>query len=395
MSVYAYIVGGVDVRLWGLTSRERLRRQVAELPDSRLIDDIESVPHGARVLTVRGDYLFESRTLRMLAEREYTLLRCPEDGRLAAGVGSAHEAEGLLAALRDQRTDAGVDVIEPASLAAYEDRLRKAEEPLLLPISDARRGELEDRLYGRSYKGITDLVTKWIWPRPAKHAVRVCANLGLTPNMVTLMGLVLVIYSGFAFHDGEYWRGLAAGWFMTFLDTVDGKLARVTVKSSQFGHLLDHGIDLVHPPVWYVLWGMSLTGPLLGFSLVELCWCVVAGYVVGRLVEGAFHGLGDCSLFDWRPFDAYFRLVTARRNPCLVILTVGTLAGSPEGAFLGVVGWTIATSAVLVVRILQAGFARVAHGPLKSWLAHPASAAETHPQAFRSFSRTRGAYGDE
>jgi phosphatidylglycerophosphate synthase len=45
------------------------------------------------------------------------------------------------------------------------------------------------------------------------------------------------------------------------LDTVDGKLARVTVTSGRFGHCFDHIIDLIHPPVWYILWGRGLKAP--------------------------------------------------------------------------------------------------------------------------------------
>ncbi len=49
------------------------------------------------------------------------------------------------------------------------------------------------------------------------------------------------------------------GWLMTFLDTVDGKLARVTVTSSRLGDVLDHGLDIIHPPLWYIAWGVGLT----------------------------------------------------------------------------------------------------------------------------------------
>jgi hypothetical protein len=396
MSVYAYVIGESDVALWGISSRERLIRQMAELDDAAMVGDLESLPDGARVLCVRADYLFESRILKSLAGRDDTLLRCASDGRLAAGCCSTDKLDQMLSALRfgagEQDHETVFAVVEPASLAEYEERLRKAEEPLLLPVSERSRAVLEDQLYGRSYKGITDLVTKWFWPRPAKHAVRICARLGLTPNMVTLTGLVLVIYAGYAFYHGDYWLGLAAGWFMTFLDTVDGKLARVTIKSSRLGHVLDHGMDIVHPPFWYVLWGMSLSGPLIGFSLEALCWWTFAGYLGGRLIEGAFHGLGACSLFDWRPFDAYFRLITARRNPCLIILTAAMAVGSPEAGFLGVVLWTVATTLALLLRLLQAAGIRLASGPLGSWLADPALAAANHPRAFRTFSRTRGAY---
>ncbi len=391
MSIYAHLLGDSDIELWGLTSRERLRRQVAEIPDAVLVDTLDAVPDGATLLCIRADYLFETRTIRALAERGRAALRCARNGGLAAAVSAGSEAGQLPSLLEGAMTDHDLPVLAPAELAAYEDRLRKAEEPLLLPIRDEDRADLEDRLYGRSYKGITDLVTKWLWPRPARHAVRVCAQLGITPNIVTLTGLLLVVYAGFAFYQGDYWLGLAAGWFMTFLDTVDGKLARVTVSSSRIGHVLDHGMDIVHPPFWYVLWGMSLDDSVFSVPLVEYYWWVVAGYVGGRLVEAAFHGLGSCSLFDWRPFDAYFRLVTARRNPCLILMLVAMLLGSPAGAFLAVVFWTVGTTIVLMVRLLQATLARMSDGPLSSWLTEP-SAATSYPGAFRTFSRTRGAY---
>ncbi len=391
-----HVLGDSAIRLWGLSGRQRLARQVAELADATLVDSLDGLADDARVLCIRADYLFESRTLKALAERDDTLLRCAADGVLAAGCCAAARAHQLLAALAPDGGEppTGFAVVEPSALAAYEDRLRKSEEPLLLPVSEAARGMLEDRLYGRSYKGITDLVTKWFWPRPAKHAVRICARLGLTPNMVTITGLLLVIFAGYAFYLGDYWIGLGAGWFMTFLDTVDGKLARVTIKSSRLGHVLDHGMDVIHPPFWYVLWGMSLTGPVYGFALTDLYVWMFAGYIGGRLIEAAFHALGECTLFDWRPFDAYFRLITGRRNPCLIIMTVALLAGSPELAFAGVVFWTVATTLVLLIRLLYAFAVRVSTGPLRSWLADPAAAAAQHPGAFRTFSRTRSAYND-
>ena len=54
---------------------------------------------------------------------------------------------------------------------------------------------------------------------------------------------------------------------MTFLDTVDGKLARVTLTSSRFGNWLDHGNDIIHPPLW---WLCLANGLALGSPEVQL-----------------------------------------------------------------------------------------------------------------------------
>jgi hypothetical protein len=103
--------------------------------------------------------------------------------------------------------------------------------------------------------------------------------------------------------------------------------------------------------------------------------------------------LGDCSLFTWRPFDAYFRLITARRNPCLIILTAAWLVGEPDWGFTLVAAWTALTTAVLLVRLLQGLHARLTGSPLHSWLRDRAAAATRHPRAYATFAGTRAAYG--
>jgi len=95
----------------------------------------------------------------------------------------------------------------------------------------------------------------------------------------------------------------------------------------RFGNILDHGLDLIHPPLWYIAWGLGLEKfqpGIPGLSLCIVIWSIVLGYIGGRLVEGAFQRwLGNFGIFCWRPIDSYFRLITARRNPNLILLTIG------------------------------------------------------------------------
>lgn len=398
MTTYAYVLSDAPVRLWGLDSRERLRRQIAEVPGLEPVEDPAGLPEDAPLLVLHAGYLFEPRTLSALCRRQDTALRCAATGKLAAAITRAGRWAQALAVLegRDQAKAAGLAALTPAELGGFDARLRRGEPPLLRPIAAADRARLEAILYGTAYKGITDLVTKWLWPRPAKWGVRLCARLGITPNMVTLFGLTLVLAVCALFYHGQYALGLALGWLMTYLDTVDGKLARVTVRSSRFGHLLDHGIDIVHPPFWYGLWCMALPEmpPLLGLDRGDLILIMLGGYIGGRLIEGVFdHFLGN-SVFTWRPFDAYFRLVTARRNPSLILLTASLVAGRPDWGFIAVVGWTVLSTAVLSLRLLQGIAHRLRHGPLVSWLRDPEQARQRHSRAWRRFSGTRAAYDE-
>jgi phosphatidylglycerophosphate synthase len=394
--LYFRIIGDPQITIWGLTPRERLIRQVRQVTDASPVDDLTDLPPDAAVLVINGAYVLEIRTLRSLVARSGVLLRCATDRRLAAAFVPAEHAATAEALLRGDldTVPEGLRVLDPPALDAFDKSLRRSAPPFLEPVSERDRDRLEGLLYGNAYKGITDLVTKWFWPRPAKRAVRWFAERGATPNMITSAGSLLMLLAGALFYFGQYAAGLAAGWVMTFLDTVDGKLARVTVQSSRLGHLLDHGVDLLHPPVWYILWGMSLPDfeTALGLDLSAYFWMIVVGYVGGRACEALFHLLGSCSVFGWRPFDAYFRLVTARRNPCLILLTLAVAIGRPDWGFVAVALWTGFTTAVLAVRLVYGAIVRVTIGPLQSWLSNPEQAAREHPRAFEHFSVTRGAY---
>lgn len=391
----ALIVGASPCPLWELDAHERLRRQLAQLGIRQIAEDPAALGDARQVLVVDAGFLFELLTLRGLLAHPDALLVHPASGRVAAASAAREDLDAVVACVRDGADrPSGMRLLTPEELAGYDRNLRKTTPPLLESVTLGRRAELEALLYGNAYKGITDFVTKWWWPRPARVVVGWCARLGITPNMVTLLGFLLVLAATYAFYRGEYALGLACGWIMTLLDTVDGKLARVSVASSRIGHLLDHGIDLVHPPFWYVAWGFGLgSAQAAGMPVELLCWLVGAGYVAGRLVEAAFHQLGDCGMFSWRPFDAWFRLVTARRNPCLVILTLGTAAGRTDLAFLGVVSWTLASSGIALLRLFYAAGVRWRSGhALDSWLKDGELAARQHPHAWRTFSATRGAY---
>ena len=60
---------------------------------------------------------------------------------------------------------------------------------------------------------------------------------------------------------------------------------------------------------------------LWGFDATTLYIWMFAGYIGGRIAEQAFHLLGNTAMFTWRPFDSYFRLITGRRNPSLILMT--------------------------------------------------------------------------
>lgn len=372
----AWIVGSCGVRLWGIDGRERLRRQLRLLGVTRFFDEAPA-PDAAPVLIASCEYLLDDRTLAGMLKSPATILEASGKGGTPCAVAAhvrADQAAGAREAIegrREARTIPGVTVLDSAALgASYVRKVLKANQPLVLLVEPGRAAALERYLFDESYKGVTDLVTKFVWPGPARRVVALCTKLGIRPNAVTAMSLALVILAGWLFAQGRFAEGLAAGWIMTFLDTVDGKLARVTVTSTQFGHLFDHGIDLVHPPLWYVAWAAGLAGGWGGLSATDpTLVAIFAGYLGGRFAEHYFSNhVGGFSLFSWRPFDSFFRLITGRRNPNMLLLTFFTAIGSPGGGLVAVAAWTVVSTIVLAVSAAQGAAAKGRNETLRPWL---------------------------
>jgi len=398
MAIYAFVSEISQVHVWGLDAEQRLRRQLYEVgkiikgdfSQISWVDDMDDLPDTGQILLFNGGFVFENRTIEGVIANPNGALQY-ENETTAAFVDAEFAAQ-VIDHMRDRnRTLPDVlAVINPRDLKAFDTNLRRSTKPLLERVSADSKDELENKLYGNAYRGITDLVTKFVWPRPAKKAVHVCASLGFTPNMVTTIGLLLVIAACFLFFYGYYAWGLLAGWIMTFLDTVDGKLARVTINSSQFGHLYDHLIDLIHPPFWYVIWGGSLVGfsGVMGLSVDQMNWAIIIAYISGRLVEVIFQLLGSCGVFTWRPIDAWFRLITARRNPCMIMLTLSVFVGRPDWGFIAVAFWTVLTTVILNLRLLFAAIVRLKQGPLSSWLSEEDVATGPNARSYAIFGAT-------
>ncbi len=131
--------------------------------------------------------------------------------------------------------------------------------------------------------------------RLAEYVVRPLAAMGLTPNMATLIGLLLNGMAAAILASGQLqWGGLAlliAGLF----DMVDGALARVTNRKTTFGAFFDSTIDRYSE-------GLTLLGVIV-FALrqppsqthiweVALAYVAALGSVMVSYTRARAEGLG-------------------------------------------------------------------------------------------------------
>ena len=373
--------GDRGVEIWNETPRVRLIRALARLGITRVLNEAEVTDHSGALLLFRDDTVFDAPILKGLLDDPGLVLTGSAPG--ASQPLAAHAPPGALvdamALLRDQAakpSTAALKIISPAELgASYWHALRKREVPYALQVTQGTRRAIEWRMFMGTYKGATDVVTKWVWPRPAFYITKVCARFAISPNMVTYLSLVLTIGAFIWFLKGAWAAGLIAGWLMTFLDTVDGKLARVTLTSSKFGNALDHGIDLIHPPFWWVAWGVGVQNSSLALPdevLFASLAVILAGYLLQRAMEGLSIWFFKIEIHVWRPVDTLFRQITARRNPNMVLLTLGALAGRPDLGLVAVALWTGLCLLLHGLQLLQAWSRWRRDGKLTSWMTEAA-----------------------
>jgi phosphatidylglycerophosphate synthase len=376
------IVGETRFDVFGLSTPDRLMRQFQREGLTTVLSVDDARHRNGPVIFIRGDAVIDQPLIPVLLKRPNLLLLSSADQATPVAVTlSGIETGNAVALLSGEgppsdhlkllvRTPEGLDV-------EFWKGLRKRETPYAQTISAQTLKSVEWRMFMGTYKGATDFVTKHVWPRPAFHVTRMLAPTGITPNMVTTVSAIAMILAFWLFLEGHFAAGLIAAWFMTFLDTVDGKLARTTLTSSKWGDIFDHGIDLVHPPFWYAAWAYGLMLGASTWSSGTLRWLtavIFAGYIVQRLMEGiAIKWLG-LEIHIWRPIDTFFRQITARRNPNLALLSLFTLIGKPDWGFLAVAVWTVVCLLLHGVQLMLAFNAKKASGPLQSWMSAPAKA---------------------
>lgn len=119
------------------------------------------------------------------------------------------------------------------------------------------------------------------------------ARAGLTPNQVTVMGLVISLIGAYLFAIGRQTTAALVLLFGALVDALDGTLARLTGKTSRFGAFLDSTFDRISDGA--VLFGIAYAGladwrvvfaAFMGSYLVsyERCRAELAGS--GRLAVG-------------------------------------------------------------------------------------------------------------
>ena len=154
-------------------------------------------------------------------------------------------------------------------------------------------------------------------------------RIGLTPNLVTLIGLLIAAGGAWLVAVGEWRIGGIVVLFGGAFDMFDGALARMTGRASKFGALLDSVADRVAE-------ALTLFG-ILAFYLISdddvgaaLAYVAIIGSLMVSYMRARSEGLGiDCKVGVMtrpeRVAAVGFGLIAAHWFPVVLPIVLGTI----------------------------------------------------------------------
>ncbi len=155
-------------------------------------------------------------------------------------------------------------------------------------------------------------------------------RVGLTPNLVTIIGLLIAVAAAYLIAVGLWWAGGLVALFAGIFDMFDGALARNTGRASDFGALLDSTIDRVSEAVVllgvlaYYLTGDNDLGALLVYG-------ALVGSIMVSYMRARSEGLGiECKVgVMQRPERVALTglgLIAAHWIPVVMLVALGVIA---------------------------------------------------------------------
>ncbi len=160
--------------------------------------------------------------------------------------------------------------------------------------------------------------------------VSVLAKLGISPNAITMAGLIGAGISAYIIATGNLWAGGIVMLVAGVLDLFDGALARATGRASRFGALLDSVVDRLSEIVLllglliFYLNGSSSNGVILVYLAVTTS--VMVSYLRARSEGLGIENRGGIMTRPERVALMGIGLIVARWYPLFLMVVLGLIA---------------------------------------------------------------------
>lgn len=271
------------------------------------------------------------------------------DVPLAARLGAEHiqailsSSTQLIETLRQISAVGKIKQFEIRAMDNYVRFLRRSVVPMLLKLGpDSELRTIENIMYTNSFKGTMEFVAVYGYRIPVRELTRLAAKTPITPNLVTAAAQICSFGAIPFLAFGWLWTGLLMTAGFIIFDSLDGKLARMTIRLSKVADRFDHLTSTPTRSAWYLAIGWYLMNGNLfsGVGLFGLLYGVMpyADKFTGIIFNAKF----GRSPLDYTPLDARVHLFTVRKNDIFLML-IGQAFGFFETTFVIASVWALFT----------------------------------------------------
>ena len=242
-----------------------------------------------------------------------------------------------------------IDIVDAAKEDDYIVSMRRHVRPLCFRVPQEQDRRLTERIILDSAQNGTLDLPAYLHAPIETGVISLLCKTRITPNQITIADLIIGCSATAAFAVGRVGLGILAALIFGIVDGLDGKQARVKIETTERGkweHHLDH---LIENSWWaaiaFDLWrGGQLPKVFYFFALL------VASHLLDEFAKRRVKMAKGRLLDDITPFDRAFRLIAARRNVYVWILTCGFLLGIFPQNYAFICGWAAFSAAVHLVR---------------------------------------------
>jgi phosphatidylglycerophosphate synthase len=259
-----------------------------------------------------------------------------------------------------------IDRVDAAKVDDYIVSMRRHVRPVCFPVPLEQDRRLAERIILDSAQNGTLDLPAYVHAPIETAIISLLCKTPITPNQITIAGLIIGCSATVAFVTGRIGLGILAALIFGIVDGLDGKQSRVKVETTERGKW-EHHLDYLIENSWWVaiafyLW-RSGQSPNAFFFLALLIGSHLLDEFAKRRARMATGRLLD----DLTPFDRVFRLIAARRNVYVWILAIGFLLNALPQSYAIICGWAAFSAAVHLLRsvwICNARRLRIVNTPI-------------------------------
>lgn len=239
--------------------------------------------------------------------------------------GKTELAHGIAKAAKNK----DAEIFDITQIESYASKMRKEIKPWWIDIDTEKDLiKAKEMIIENASKNPSDALAYHVHKPIENKLVAFISNWPITPNQLTIIVNILAYIVTALFFFGYLLPASILTFVVGIADGLDGKLARVKLKSSKLGSL-EHSFDLLFEFSWFIALSWFLFGSTQSVIPLILCVFIILFIAFYRHIYDQFRRAMGKSLDDAGDFERIFRRVAGRRNLYNIPILVGILLGVP------------------------------------------------------------------